>query len=154
MAHKPLIDGTAYEISGGKALIDGTAFSIKNGKTLIDGTAYEVGLLKDCTLSIKWSNHNVGSYVTIGGTKYSSSFMSLSQEVVVPVGTEVVVTCTAVWSYGAKISFNGTTVKQVDKTGSTSVDAPIEYTFVAQNDTSIEFNHNVNGVHIAAITES
>lgn len=43
MAHKALIGGTAYEISGGKTLIDGTAFSIKNGKTLIGGTAYEVG---------------------------------------------------------------------------------------------------------------
>lgn len=42
MAHKPLIDGTAYEISGGKTLVDGTAYSIKNGKTLVGGTAYEV----------------------------------------------------------------------------------------------------------------
>ena len=43
MAHKTLIGGTAYEISGGKTLIGGTAYSIKNGKTLIDGTAHEVG---------------------------------------------------------------------------------------------------------------
>lgn len=43
MAHKPLIDGTAYEISGGKTLVNGTAYSIKNGKTLVGGTAYEVG---------------------------------------------------------------------------------------------------------------
>ena len=42
MAHKTLIGGTAYEISGGKTLIGGTAYSIKNGKTLIDGTAHEV----------------------------------------------------------------------------------------------------------------
>lgn len=43
MSHKTMIDGVAYEVSGGKALIDGTAFSIKNGKTLVGGTAYEVG---------------------------------------------------------------------------------------------------------------
>jgi hypothetical protein len=43
MAHKALIGGTAYEISGGKTLVDGTAYSIKNGKTLVGGTAYEVG---------------------------------------------------------------------------------------------------------------
>lgn len=43
MAHKTLIDGTAYEISGGKALVNGTAYSIKNGKTLVGGTAYEIG---------------------------------------------------------------------------------------------------------------
>ena len=42
MAHKSLIDGTAYEISGGKTLVDGTAYSIKNGKTLVDGASYEV----------------------------------------------------------------------------------------------------------------
>lgn len=43
MAHKTLIGGTAYEISGGKTLINGTAYSIKNGKTLIGGTVYEIG---------------------------------------------------------------------------------------------------------------
>lgn len=43
MAHKTLIGGTAYEISGGKTLIDGTGYSIDNGKALADGTAYEVG---------------------------------------------------------------------------------------------------------------
>lgn len=42
MAHKTLIDGTAYSISGGKALVDGTAYSIKNGKTLVGGTAYGI----------------------------------------------------------------------------------------------------------------
>ena len=42
MAHKTLIDGTAYEISGGKTLVNGTVYSIKNGKTLVDGTAYDV----------------------------------------------------------------------------------------------------------------
>ena len=43
MAHKTLIDGVAYEISGGKTLVDGTAYSIKNGKILAGGTAYEIG---------------------------------------------------------------------------------------------------------------
>ena len=43
MAHKALIGGTAYEISGGKTLIGGTAYSIDKGKTLVGGTAYEVG---------------------------------------------------------------------------------------------------------------
>lgn len=42
MAHKTLIGGTAYEISGGKALVNGTAYSIKNGNTLVDGTVWVV----------------------------------------------------------------------------------------------------------------
>lgn len=43
MAHKTLIGGTAYEISGGKTLVGGTAYSIAGGKTLVGGTVYEVG---------------------------------------------------------------------------------------------------------------
>lgn len=44
MAHKTLIGGTSYEISGGKTLVDGTAYSISGGKTLVGGTAYKIGL--------------------------------------------------------------------------------------------------------------
>ena len=36
MAHKALIGGTAYEITGGKTLINGTAYGIAKGKTLIN----------------------------------------------------------------------------------------------------------------------
>ena len=43
MAHKTIIDGTFYEIKGGKTLVEGTSYSIKGGKTLVNGTAYEVG---------------------------------------------------------------------------------------------------------------
>lgn len=42
MAHKTLIGGTAYEISGGKTLVNGTAYSIAGGKTLVGGTEYDV----------------------------------------------------------------------------------------------------------------
>lgn len=43
MAHKTLVGGTAYEISGGKTLVGGTAYSIAGGKTLVGGTAYDIG---------------------------------------------------------------------------------------------------------------
>lgn len=42
MAHKTLISGTAYSVTGGRELIDGTGYGCKAGKTLIGGTAYEV----------------------------------------------------------------------------------------------------------------
>ncbi len=42
MAHKTLVNGTAYEISGGKTLVDATEYNIKNGKTLVDGTEYSI----------------------------------------------------------------------------------------------------------------
>lgn len=43
MAHKTLVNGTSYEISGGKTLVNGTAYSISGGKTLVGGTAYNIG---------------------------------------------------------------------------------------------------------------
>lgn len=42
MAHKTMIDGTSYEISGGKTLIDGATYSITGGKTLVDGATYGI----------------------------------------------------------------------------------------------------------------
>ncbi len=44
MAHKTLIGGTAYEITGGKTLVGGTAYKIEKGKTLIGGTGYTIDL--------------------------------------------------------------------------------------------------------------
>ena len=42
MAHKTLVNGTAYEVKGGKCLVNGTAYSIKKGRTLIGGTGYDI----------------------------------------------------------------------------------------------------------------
>lgn len=42
MAHKTLISGTAYSVTGGRELIGGTGYGCKDGKTIIGGTAYEV----------------------------------------------------------------------------------------------------------------
>ena len=42
MAHKTLIDGTAYAVKGGRDLIAGTGYAKKQGKTLIDGTEHAI----------------------------------------------------------------------------------------------------------------
>lgn len=42
--HKTFINGTSYEITGGKTLIDGTGHNIKKGRTLIGGTGYDIKL--------------------------------------------------------------------------------------------------------------
>ena len=42
--HKTLVNGTAYEVTGGKCLVNGTAYSIQKGRTLIGGTGYDVTL--------------------------------------------------------------------------------------------------------------
>ena len=42
MAHKTLIGGTAYNITGGKSLVSGTEYNISKGHTMVDGTGYDV----------------------------------------------------------------------------------------------------------------
>lgn len=42
MAHKTLVNGTVYEVKGGKCLVNGTVYNIKKGRTLINGTGYDV----------------------------------------------------------------------------------------------------------------
>ena len=42
MSHKTLVNGTAYEVTGGKCLVNGTVYSIKKGRTLIGGTGYDI----------------------------------------------------------------------------------------------------------------
>lgn len=46
LAHKTLIDGTAYDIVGGSTLINGTGYSIASGKTKIDGTGYNINFTR------------------------------------------------------------------------------------------------------------
>ena len=42
MSHKTLINGTAYEVNGGKCLVNSTVYDIKKGRTLIGGTGYDI----------------------------------------------------------------------------------------------------------------
>ena len=51
MAHKTLINGTAYSIVGGSTLVSGTAYSISAGKTLISGTAYSIPIASGSSFS-------------------------------------------------------------------------------------------------------
>ena len=40
--HKTLINGTIYDVQGGKCRINGTGYEIKKGRTLINGTGYDI----------------------------------------------------------------------------------------------------------------
>ena len=42
--HKALVNGTVYEVKGGKCLVNGTSYDIKKGRTLIGGTGYDITL--------------------------------------------------------------------------------------------------------------
>ena len=53
MAHKTLISGTAYSVTGGRELIGGTGYSIKKGSTLIGGTGYDITFQSAVTIPVK-----------------------------------------------------------------------------------------------------
>lgn len=42
MSHKTLVNGTVYEVNGGKCLVNGTAYDIKKGRTIINGTGEDI----------------------------------------------------------------------------------------------------------------
>ena len=42
MSHKTLVNGTVYEVNGGKCIVNGTAYDIKKGRTLINGTGEDI----------------------------------------------------------------------------------------------------------------
>ena len=53
MAHKTLVNGTAYEVKGGKCLVNGTSYDIKKGRTLIGGTGYDITFQSAVTMPVK-----------------------------------------------------------------------------------------------------
>jgi len=91
MAHKTLVGGTAYEVSGGKTLVDGTGYEIAKGRTLVGGTGYDIPFTKSYLVRITggW-DIQAGStcYVMIGGVTYNTD-----QELWVEEGTSIVVYC-------------------------------------------------------------
>ena len=51
MAHKTKVNGTAYEVSGGKTKVNGTGYSISGGKTKVNGTAYGISFITGTPIS-------------------------------------------------------------------------------------------------------
>lgn len=71
MAQKTMIDGTAYEISGGKSMVDGTVYSIAKGRTMVDGTGYDI-LFGSSTIvvNITGSGSSTNCYAQINNVSY------------------------------------------------------------------------------------
>ena len=115
MAHKVCIDGTAYEIDGGKAMVDGAVYEIDHGVANVDGTAYEVGFAEMVTVKLKATGISNGyAWTIIDGVRYEGT-----EEVAVPIGT--VITCYAkcddmvsLWNAPCYIYVNGTRVAETD----------------------------------------
>ena len=51
MAHKTLISGTVYSVSGGRELIGGTGYEKKKGRVLVNGTGYDIPFSSGIPLS-------------------------------------------------------------------------------------------------------
>lgn len=116
MAHKTLVDGTAYEIKGGKALVDGTVYSIKNGKTLVGGTVYEIGFVKMATITLDFTDAGIAGLLAaeVNGTLYQGGFGGVHYgkvyEISVPVGEKIACKISSSDIYTSNIVVNGTTV--------------------------------------------
>lgn len=51
MAHKTLISGTSYSVTGGRELIGGTGYAKKKGRVLVNGTGYDIPFSKGIPLN-------------------------------------------------------------------------------------------------------
>lgn len=58
MAHKTLVGGTAYNITGGKSMVSGTTYDIKGGRTLIGGTGYNIAFDRGELTAMLYSDGN------------------------------------------------------------------------------------------------
>ncbi len=76
MAQKTLINGTAYEISGGSVLKDGTKYQIGGGKTLVGGTGYDIVISRPIIITVTGGSTQTGNraraYVRYNGEEYAS----------------------------------------------------------------------------------
>ena len=75
MAHKTLISGTAYSVTGGRELIGGTGYAKKKGRVLVDGTGYDIPF----SSGIPIGTLPVGSVVKIGVNGKSYDFLVVNQ---------------------------------------------------------------------------
>lgn len=81
MAHKTLIDGTAYTVKSGTAKIDGTGYRLYGGRTMVGGTSYNIKLSYpvQVTVTTKNASANNWGYVLIKGKKRTEGTFELER---------------------------------------------------------------------------
>lgn len=137
MAHKTLINGTAYKVKNGKTLIGGTSYAIKNGKTLVNSTAYKIPFTYYISGRSKYGEtgelgdsgfDETCGYSIINGVRYTSTFNNVPIEA----GTQISLKVSASHSdqqYRCYVTLNGKTVQ----------DGAGTYYFTPTNDCTITF---------------
>ena len=157
MAHKTLIGGTAYEISGGKTLVGGTAFSIKNGKTLVGGTAYEVVFVKPMAIVTLTSDtfeirDYCSTYITYTTPDGNSGSLNTMGEYELPIGTNI--HCSISLGRGNGYRMNGQIYLNDETVVSVENDQDRSYTYTLATNITIDlYNGYYNGGSIT-ITET
>ena len=73
MAHRVLINGTGYNVSGGRELINGTSYSKKKGRVLVNGTGYDIPFLIPVTVVGGKSSASAGSGQGLGYAEYNGA---------------------------------------------------------------------------------
>ena len=122
MAHTTLINGTEYEITGGKALVNGTAYEITGGKTLVNGVAHEISFaVKMVTITVIEDIEASYQGVLVDHTKYTRQGQSVS----VPVGTTI-------WLFGYQGVFEDGVLIGVCDTPGSSVRYTVNYDITVQ----------------------
>ena len=66
--HKTLINGTVYEVKGGKCMVNGTVYNILKGRTLIGGTGYDI-TFPSAGRKIETLNVGQSVYANVGGVR-------------------------------------------------------------------------------------
>lgn len=142
MATKTLINGTAYEIKGGKTLVGGTAYKIECGKTLVGGTAYEI-VVGGCVITILSGKYTgavhtatiLGETIASDGTgmeEYDDGYSASLRAVrTVPRGTKIVFR--AKYNILGSIHLNGKSV------GTNTSDGFCVYEHTVQYNTEVMF---------------
>ena len=70
MAHKVLINGTAYEVKPSPVLIDGTKYQIGGGRTLVGGTGYDISFAASLVWEIGHSKPTLSPFTA--NTKFEN----------------------------------------------------------------------------------
>lgn len=77
--YKTLINGTLYNVTGGKCLVGGTVYSIQKGRTLVDGVGRDILFEQDepdTPASKTWLMNNSGLTSPGVGTQFKARFVS------------------------------------------------------------------------------
>ena len=160
MAHKTIVDGTEYAITGGKCMVDGTVYEIKNGKTLIDGTGYSIEFSSGnakVTFDFRreyetnTEDSHKFSRITLDGITYYNDSEDTVQEV--PKGTQMLVELRVcvddhyVYLYlNDEQLYSGIPKTDMDNKDENGYEATrFSYTFEIQGDTQVVFRYYDSG---------